>query len=99
LDISHVLSIHKNQHEAVLPNALQNGSSSTREAAPQEKPEPELFLVEPEPCQTGPTSLRAGCALPLLHLEWFIRLEKGMLEARLVLKNFHALQYLAMFDH
>jgi len=54
LDISHVLSIHKNQHEAVLPNALQNGSSSTRETAPPEKPEPELFLVEPEPCQTGP---------------------------------------------
>jgi len=54
LDISHVLSIHKNQHEAVLPNALQNGSISAREAAPPEKPEPELFLVEPEPCQTGP---------------------------------------------
>jgi len=54
LDISHVLSIHKNQHEAVWPNALQNGFSSTREAAPPEKPEPEPFLVEPEPCQTHP---------------------------------------------
>ena len=58
LDISHVLSIHKNQHEAVLPNTLQNGSSSTREAAPPEKPEPELFLEESEPCQTDPKSNR-----------------------------------------
>ena len=38
--------------EAVLPNVSQNSSSSTREAAPPEKPE--LFLKEPELCQTGP---------------------------------------------
>ena len=27
---------------------------AAREAAPSEEPEPELFLEEPEPCQTGP---------------------------------------------
>jgi hypothetical protein len=30
--------------------------NSTREATPPEKPEPELFLEEPEPYQTGPTT-------------------------------------------
>jgi len=40
--------------EAVLPNVSQNSSSSTREAAPPEEPEPELFLKELELCQTGP---------------------------------------------
>jgi hypothetical protein len=38
--------------EAVLPNVFQNGSNSTREVTPPA--EPELFLEEPEPCQTGP---------------------------------------------
>jgi hypothetical protein len=28
--------------------------NSTREATPPEEPEPEPFLEEPEPCQTGP---------------------------------------------
>ncbi|RLM92185.1 heat shock protein binding protein [Panicum miliaceum] len=37
---------------AVLPNVYQNGFNSTKEAAPQEEPEPELFLEEPQPCQT-----------------------------------------------
>jgi len=37
-----------------LPNVFQNGSSSTKEAAPPKEPELELFLEEPEPCQTGP---------------------------------------------
>jgi hypothetical protein len=32
--------------------------NSTREATPPEEPEPEPFLEEPEPCQTGPTSPR-----------------------------------------
>jgi hypothetical protein len=36
-----------------LPNVFQNGSSSIREAASSEEPEPEPFLEEPEPCQTG----------------------------------------------
>ena len=44
----------KQSGEAVLPNIFQNGSNSTREAAPSEEPEPELFLEEPKPCQTGP---------------------------------------------
>ena len=39
---------------AVLPNIFQNGSNSTREAAPQEESEPELFLKEPKPYHTGP---------------------------------------------
>jgi hypothetical protein len=30
--------------------------NSTREATPPEEPEPEPFLEEPEPCQTGPQS-------------------------------------------
>jgi hypothetical protein len=30
--------------------------NSTREATPSEAPEPEPFLEEPEPCQTGPRS-------------------------------------------
>ena len=38
--------------EAILPNVFQNRSSSTREAAPPEEPEP--FLEEPEPSQTDP---------------------------------------------
>jgi hypothetical protein len=37
-----------------LPNVFQNDSTSTREATPPEEPEPEPFLEEPEPCQTGP---------------------------------------------
>ena len=40
--------------EAVLSNIFENGSSSIREAAPPEEPEPELFSEEPEPRQTGP---------------------------------------------
>ena len=39
--------------EAVLLNVSQNSSSSTRKAAPPEESEPELFLKEPELCQTG----------------------------------------------
>ena len=62
----------KQTREAVLPNIFQNGSNSTREAAPSEKPEPELFLEDPEPCQTGPnfdifitpTSCEPGRYLP-----------------------------------
>jgi hypothetical protein len=45
----------KQTREAVLPNIFQNGSNSTREAAPPEEPELEPFLEEPEPCQTRPT--------------------------------------------
>ena len=37
---------------AVLPNGFQNDSSSIREAAPPEEPEP--FLEESELCQTDP---------------------------------------------
>jgi hypothetical protein len=40
--------------EAVLPNLFQNGFSSIKKAAPPEEPEPETFLEESEPCQTGP---------------------------------------------
>ena len=40
--------------EAILPNIFENGSSSIREDAPPEEPEPELFSEEPEPCQTDP---------------------------------------------
>ena len=47
--------------EAVLPNVFQN-ASSTKEAAPPKKPEPELFLEEPEPCQTD--SIKASDELP-----------------------------------
>ena len=47
----------KQTREVVLPNVFQNGSNSTREAAPSEEPEPELFLEELEPCQTGPDSI------------------------------------------
>jgi hypothetical protein len=32
--------------------------NSTREATPPEEPEPEPFLEEPEPCQTGPYTVR-----------------------------------------
>ncbi|CAL4952417.1 unnamed protein product [Urochloa decumbens] len=39
--------------EVVLPNFLQNGSSSTKEAAPPEEPEPEPFLEEPDPCHVS----------------------------------------------
>jgi hypothetical protein len=39
-----------------LPNVFQNGFGSIRKAAPPEEPEPEPFLEEPEPCQTGPYS-------------------------------------------
>jgi hypothetical protein len=46
----------KQSGEAVLPNVFQNGSNSTREAAPLEEPELELFSKEPEPWQTGHTS-------------------------------------------
>ena len=34
-----------------MPNVFENDSSSIREAAPPEEPEPELFSEEPEPCQ------------------------------------------------
>jgi hypothetical protein len=40
--------------EAVLPNVLQNGFSFTRKVAPPEEAEPEPFLEELEPYQTGP---------------------------------------------
>jgi hypothetical protein len=43
-----------NPTEAVLPSVFQNGSNSTREATPPAEPEPEPFLEEPKPCQTGP---------------------------------------------
>ena len=40
--------------EVVLPNIFQNGSSSIRKTdLPKE---PELFLEEAKPCQTGPNS-------------------------------------------
>ena len=45
--------------EVVLPNVFINGFNFTREVAPPEKPEPELFLEEPEPCQTGPNYFAA----------------------------------------
>jgi hypothetical protein len=37
-----------------LPNVFLKRLNSTREATPPEEPEPEPFLEEPEPCQTGP---------------------------------------------
>ena len=37
-----------------MPNVFQNSFCSTREAAPLEELEPELFLKEPELCQTNP---------------------------------------------
>jgi hypothetical protein len=43
-----------NPTEAVLPSVFQNGSNSTREATPPAESEPEPFLEEPKPCQTGP---------------------------------------------
>jgi len=46
--------MRENGREAVLPNGLQNDFSSTKEVAPPEEPEPEPFLKEPKPCQTGP---------------------------------------------
>jgi hypothetical protein len=55
--------------EAVLPNVFQNGSNSTREATPTAEPEPELFLEEPEPCQTGPKEVNnwsSDVSLPLV---------------------------------
>ena len=51
--------------EAVMPNVLQNDSSSTREAAPSEEPEPELFLKEPEPGQTAPKQFTTPCSYRL----------------------------------
>jgi len=42
-----------------LPNVFQNGFSFSREAAPSEEPEPEPFLEEQEPCQTGPKTGRS----------------------------------------
>jgi hypothetical protein len=42
--------------EAVLPNFFQNGFGSIRKAAPPKEQEPEPFLEEPKPCQTGPYS-------------------------------------------
>ena len=47
--------LHPNSTDvAVLSNVFQNSFSSTREAAPLKEPEPELFLKEPELCQTDP---------------------------------------------
>jgi hypothetical protein len=43
-----------------MPNVFQNDSNSTREATPLEEPEPEPFLEEPEPCQTGPNTSSLG---------------------------------------
>jgi len=45
--------------EAILPNVFQNRSSSTREAAPPEEPEP--FLEEPEPSQTALGDRQGSC--------------------------------------
>jgi hypothetical protein len=44
-----------------LPNVFQNGFSFIRKAAPSKELEPELFLEEPEPYQTGPTIARDFC--------------------------------------
>jgi hypothetical protein len=46
LDSLDILSFRQYK-EAVLPNILQNDFSSTKEAAPPEEPELELFLEEP----------------------------------------------------
>jgi len=53
----------KQTKEAVLPNVFQNGSNSTREAAPPEESELQPFLEEPEACQTRPEwiKLAASC--------------------------------------
>ena len=40
-DIFHIFM--KKNRRRVLPNGFQNGSISIREAAPSEKPQPELF--------------------------------------------------------
>jgi hypothetical protein len=45
------LEIHQRSYFA---KRLLNRLNSTREATPPEEPEPEPFLEEPEPCQTGP---------------------------------------------
>jgi hypothetical protein len=34
----------------------QNGFRSTKQTSPQEEPELELYLKEPQPCQTGPNN-------------------------------------------
>jgi hypothetical protein len=39
--------------DAILPNVFQNSFRSTKEAAPPEEPELELFSEEPQPCQMG----------------------------------------------
>jgi len=43
--------MRENGSEAVLSNGLQNDFSSTKKVVPPEEPEP--FLKEPKPCQTG----------------------------------------------
>ena len=53
-DIVPVLAIHNRHRELFSQTVFQNSSSSTRESAPAQDPEPELFLEELEPYQTGP---------------------------------------------
>jgi len=55
-DIVPVLAIHNRHRELFSQTVSQNSSSSTRESAPAQDPEPELFLEEPEPYQIGPNS-------------------------------------------
>jgi hypothetical protein len=50
-----------------LLNILQNGFNSIRKAAPPEKPEPELFLEEPEPYQTDPNRRKHNFGLKNLR--------------------------------
>jgi hypothetical protein len=49
-----LLSTLHNQEKPFCQSFSENGSSSTRKAAPPEEPELEPFWEEPEPCQTGP---------------------------------------------
>ena len=56
-DIVPVLAIHNRHEELFSQTVSQNSSSSTREYAPTQDLEPELFLEEPEPYQMGPKLL------------------------------------------
>ena len=49
-----------------MTNVFENDSSSTREVAPPEEPEPELFSEEAEPCQIGPI-YEKGSSAPGLY--------------------------------
>jgi hypothetical protein len=55
MDIWSISSIQK-QKKTILSNVFQKCFSSFREVASSEKPKLELFLEEPESCQTGPKS-------------------------------------------